>query len=476
MKNLNRKIATKSLLPTKVLQFGSGNFLRGFANYIIDELNDQGFNGGIAVVKNRPGSSMLDLQQQDGIFTLFTEGIKNGEIVQQSRLITCTNTLINPYDSYEAYLDLATEPELKLIVSNTTEAGIYFDPSDAHLENGPHNSFAAKLTALLYKRYVFFNGDLEKGLFILPCELIENNGKVLREIVLQYAALWHLADEFVDWLLNQSRFYNTLVDRIVSGYPKENEAKYATQLDYTDKLITICEPYLFWAIEGDAALAEHFPFHHFRDQIVLVDDLTPYRLRKVRILNGAHTIMAQIGRLQNLETVGNCMQNEFTHNFTLKAIQEEILPTISFPAHNLEQYTEEVLDRFKNPYLRHYLSDIAQNTIVKFKMRLLPAIVDYIRIKHTYPKHLIFTLAALIHINKKEWDSWLLAADPIESDMDSLTKNSSNRSTYDKVVFSFIAKYEFADRRLNKDNFSQPLSHTLEIIDKHGLENGYAKF
>ncbi len=475
MKNLNRTIAAKPLLPTKVLQFGSGNFLRGFVDYIIAELNDQGLDGGIAVVKNRPGLSMLDLQQQDGIFTLFTEGIKNREVIQHSRLITCTNTLVNPYDSYEAYLDLATEAELKLIVSNTTEAGIYFDPSDAHLTNGPHNSFAAKLTALLYKRYVFFNGAPEKGLFVLPCELIENNGKVLREIVLQYAALWHLADEFVDWLLNHTRFYNTLVDRIVSGYPKENDANYTAQLDYTDKLITICEPYLFWAIEGDASLADHFPFQHFGDQIVLVDDLTPYRLRKVRILNGAHTIMAQIGRLQNLKTVGDCMQNEFTYNFILKAIREEILPTMPLQETNLEQYTDEVLDRFKNPYLRHYLSDIAQNTIVKFKTRLLPAIVDYIGIKHTYPKHLMFALAALIHLNKKEWDSWLLA-NPIESHMDSLTKIASNHSIYDEVVLRFMAKYEFADHRLKKDNFSQPLSSALEIIDVYGLESGYSKF
>lgn len=471
MENLTGQIADAPLLPIKVIQFGSGNFLRGFADYIIDALNDHGYNAGVAVIKNRPGWSMLDLQKQEGVFTLFTEGVKNGEVVQHSRLITAITKVVNPYDDYADYLNLATEPELKLVVSNTTEAGIYFDPSDAHLKAVPHQSFAAKLTALLYSRFKTFNGDPEKGVFVLPCELIENNGLLLQEIVLQYVALWQLEDDFKIWLVQYSTFYNTLVDRIVSGYPNENEAKYTAQLDYTDKLITVCEPYLFWAIEGDASLADHFPFHHFRDDIVLVQDLTPYRIRKVRILNGAHTLMAQIGRLQNLDTVGQCMQDLFTHDFIGKAINEEILPTLSLPAAVSQQYTAEVLDRFKNPYLRHYLADIAQNTILKFKTRLLPVIVDYIEIYNTYPKHLLFALAALIQLSKQEWNSWP-SPDRVANDQNDFWKATK----YKAVVSSFIGHHDFSDHSLTNDNFSTPLAKALELTDMYGLEDGYRRF
>ncbi|MFD2743145.1 MULTISPECIES: tagaturonate reductase [Sphingobacterium] len=464
MQDLSRQVVNKAKLPIKVVQFGSGNFLRGFADYIIDALNDDGYQAGIAVVKNRPGLSMLDLQQQDGIFTLFTEGIKDGEVFSDQRVISAISTVVNPYDDYTEYLNLATEPALKLIVSNTTEAGIYFDPADSALDNTPHQCFAAKLTALLHKRYIWCNGATDKGLYILPCELIENNGTVLRDLVLQYATLWHLGEDFHSWVAQHSKFYNTLVDRIVSGYPKENEMQYRAKLDYSDKLITICEPYLFWGIEGDASLATHFPFRQFGDQIALVDDLSPYRIRKVRILNGAHTLMAQIGRLRDLETVGQCMEDSFTRHFITHAIEREILPTIALPKEALQQYTDEVIDRFKNPFLRHYLADIAQNTILKFKTRLLPTIIDYIEIHTAYPKHLLFALAALIHLSTQNENS---VAD---------SGSTNSEKNYEDIVSCFILEHDFSGRRLEQNNFLTPLAHALMLIGTVGLQDGYQRF
>ncbi len=464
MKTLNRSFTAAQPLPIKVIQFGDGNFLKGFADYIIDKLNEQGFNCGVAVVKNRPGGSIAHLQKQEGLFTLFTEGIKDGQAIREKRLITCINKVVNPYDDYTAFLDLAKE-ELKIIISNTTEAGIYFDEHDTALNAGPHQSFAAKLTALLHARYLHISGTAG-SLIILPCELIEDNGILLKLTVLQYCNFWQLDNDFVNWLNINVTFYNTLVDRIVSGFPKDNIAEYTRGLEYDDALITVSEPYLLWAIEGDETLRDHFPYHLVYN-VLNVDNLHLYRIRKVRILNGAHTLLAQIGPLAGVITVGQGMDNDFCTRFIKDAIYNEILPVIPLPLSACEIYTVQVLDRFSNPYLNHYLKDIAVNSVSKFRVRLLPVVKDYYGKYGTLPVHIIFSLAALIWHYKTPGQ-----AD--QADVLKIFSKAWSLEEYANVVSGILVTY-FNDDGLPLDEMQNLLARALQYIELYGVEEGFKK-
>lgn len=469
MIQLNRTLIDKPLLPVKVVQFGDGNFLRGFADYVIDLLNEKGFNGGVAVVKNRPGGSVSDLQNQEGLFTLFTEGIKNGNQVRTNRLVSSISSILNPYEDYSAYLALAEEAELKIILSNTTEAGIVFNDKDADYNNHPHYSFPAKLTALLYRRFMYFNGDAEKGCIILPCELIENNADVLKNIVLQYAALWQLGEGFVTWINNYNRFYNTLVDRIVSGYPKDNAEQYTSVLPYKDALITVCEPYLFWAIEGDEQLLKHFPVNSIDENILLVPQLAPYRLRKVRILNGLHTLLAQVARLLGKTTVRESMEDGFCESFLLSTLEEEILPTIPLPCEECKVYATEVLDRFRNPYLNHRLTDIALNSVSKFRARLLPVMDDYYRINGTLPAHLVYTFACLCYIYK------VLPGFDEEHVLNQFSIAVQMQDTEEAVAY-ILNNLALHTDNIPDDLFIHNVANALQCLEEHGVTEGFTEF
>lgn len=469
MTQLNRPLINKPSFPIKVVQFGDGNFLRGFADYVIDLLNEKGFNGGVAVVKNRPGGSVSDLQKQDGMFTLFTEGIKNGKSLRNNRVVSSISSIVNPYKDYNAYLALAEAPELKIILSNTTEAGIVFNDKDADYANHPHYSFPAKLTALLYRRFIHFDGDEEKGCVILPCELIENNADALKNIVLQYATLWQLGDDFVKWINTCNRFYNTLVDRIVSGYPKDNAEQYTSVLPYKDALITVCEPYLFWAIEGDEELLKHFPFHKIDENILLVPQLAPYRLRKVRILNGLHTVLAQVAHLLGKTTVRESMEDGFCESFLLTALREEILPTIPLPYEECNTYAAEVLDRFRNPFLNHRLTDIALNSVSKFRARLLPVISDYYNVKGTLPSHLVYTLACLFYIYK------VLPRFDEEQVLKEFNVAVQIPDT-EGLVRYIINNLALQPVNIPDEVLIHNVTHALECLEAHGVTSGFSEF
>ena len=255
MKILNRRNANiTEPLPIKVVQFGEGNFLRGFVDFVIDKLNKEAnFNAGVAVIQPLAVGLVELLNEQDGLYNLFMKGVKQGEEIQEQRTISCVQKGINPYKDYDEYLKLAEEESLEFIISNTTEAGIAYDESDT-LEGKPHNSFPAKLTVLLYKRFQHFKGDKAKGLTIIPCELINYNADTLKKIILQYAELWELESDFVNWINNSNSFHNTLVDRIVPGYPKDDIESYQSKLELEDKLIVSAEVFLLWVIEGGEGL------------------------------------------------------------------------------------------------------------------------------------------------------------------------------------------------------------------------------
>lgn len=383
-------------LPEKVLQFGEGNFLRGFVDWMIHKLNENNlFNGRIAVVQPIAQGLTQMLNDQDGLYNLLLRGIQNGKIVEEQDLISCISRGINPYSDYAAYLATAENPELRFIVSNTTEAGISYSAEDRY-DDAPPASFPGKLTVLMHKRFTAFNGAADKGFVIIPCELIDKNGENLKKIVLRLASEWNLGADFIAWVEQHNYFLNTMVDRIVTGYPRDEMAGLTEKLGYEDKLLNTAEIFHLWVIEGDKRFAEELPFHKVGLDVIWTDDMTPYRTRKVRILNGAHTMTVLGAYLYGVDTVKECMDNELIRSYMEKGIFEEIIPTLDLPESELKTYAASVTERFANPFIRHYLLSISLNSTSKFKTRVLPSILEYVNRKKELPKVLSFSLAALL--------------------------------------------------------------------------------
>jgi tagaturonate reductase len=386
--------------PEKVLQFGTGNFLRAFTDWIIDQMNKKAnFDGSVVVVQSTERGKVDQINEQNGLYTVYLQGIKEGKPVREHEVISCISRGLNLYSQYDEYLELARNPEIRFIVSNTTEAGIAFDEKD-RLEDRPHNSFPGKLTAFLYERYKAFSGDLSKGFIILPCELIDRNGVELKKIVLQYANLWALEEQFVEWVHLANAFCCSLVDRIVPGYPKDSVQEMTEELRYKDELIVVSEQYHLLVIEGPKWVEEEFPAEAAGLNVKFVDDITPYRTSKVRILNGAHTAMTPVAYLYGLDTVGEAVHHADTKEFIEGIIYEEIIPILDLPKDELVTFAKDVLDRFANPYIHHYLTSIALNSMSKFKTRNLPSLLDYYSQRKELPKRLVFSFSALIAFYK----------------------------------------------------------------------------
>jgi tagaturonate reductase len=397
MQKLNRSLVKKhAQYPEKVLQFGEGNFIRGFVDWQIHELNEHtDFNGSVVVVQPRASTKIARLNSQEGLFTLYLQGIKDGKPVNEHQVITSISRGIDLSNDYNEYKMLARKEELRFIVSNTTEAGIVFIPED-RFEDAPPNGFPGKLTAFLYERFQAFLGDTEYGCVIIPCELIENNGEKLREIVLQYAKHWDLGEKFIHWICSANTFCSSLVDRIVPGFPKDSYEEKVRELGFKDELMVVGEPYHLWVIEGPEWLKQELPIEGTGLNIHIVQDLTPYRTRKVRILNGAHTAMTPIAYLSGLNTVEEAVNHEEIGLFVRKLIEEEIIPTLEGEKSELMHYMNEVMNRFANPYIKHYLMSISLNSISKFQTRNLPSLLEFIETNQYLPKRMVFAWSCLL--------------------------------------------------------------------------------
>ena len=392
--------------PVKVLQFGEGNFLRTFVDFMVDMLNGEGlFDGSVAMVQPIAQGMADMINAQDGLYTVILRGIENKQEIVRKRLVTSIDSCINPYTNFDEYIQHAKNPHLRFIISNTTEAGIAYKEGDA-LGDTPQASFPGKVCAFLYQRYQYFNGDAAKGLVFIPCELIDNNGTALKEIVLKYAKEWQLGADFEDWINNANYFTNTLVDRIVTGYPRDEIANLQHELGYEDNLIVTAEIFHFFAIEApeDAlkVISEEMPFHKAGLNVVWTTDATPYKQRKVSILNGAHTASVLAAHLAGKKTVGEMMDDDIFVQYIQKGIFDEIIPTLDLARDDLESFANSVFDRFANPYIKHYLMSIALNSISKFKVRVLPSILEYHKRKGEIPPALAFSLASLIVFYKGE--------------------------------------------------------------------------
>lgn len=371
-------------MKEKFIQFGEGGFLRGFADWMLQIVNEKtDFDAGVAVVQPIKEGMCDTLTVQGCVYTHICRGAEGVNV----RKISVISRCVKPYDSFGEYLALADNPNFRFVISNTTEAGICFDSRDS-FDDRPAASFPGKLTQLLYRR--FKNGL--GGFVFLPCELIDKNGAALREAVLKYAAHWQLGQAFTDWITRENIFCNTLVDRINTGCPRGE----SFELGYTDNMINTSEYFHLWVIEGYDRLFDEIPFDECGLNVILTDRLEAYRTRKVRILNGAHTSFVPYALLEGFETVKECVDDEKMNAFIRRCVYNEIIPTLDLPADELKSYADDVLRRFSNPYIKHYLSSIALNSVSKFKVRVLPSITAYIARFGKMPSALIFSFAKLI--------------------------------------------------------------------------------
>lgn len=396
MEKLNRKTAKANTYTEKIIQFGEGNFLRAFVDWIVQKTNQTtDFNASVVVVQPRDKNAIDILNSQDGLYHLNLQGISNGKVVDSVELIDVVSRGLNPYREFDEFLKLAEQPEMRFVVSNTTEAGIVFD-NTCKFTDAPASSYPGKLTQLLYHRYQFFNGDSAKGFIILPCELIFHNGKELKKCILQYIDLWNLGNDFKNWFETACGVYNTLVDRIVPGYPKDNAEQLKQKIGFDDQLLVVGEIFHLWVIEAPASVANEFPADKAGLNVLFVPSEAPYHERKVTLLNGPHTVLSPVGYLSGLNIVRECVEDELVGKFVRKVMFTELLETLNLPKQELESFAADVLDRFVNPYVKHFVTSIMLNSFPKYKTRDLPGLKIYLQRNGKLPKGLVLGLAAII--------------------------------------------------------------------------------
>ena len=390
MERLKRK--EKCQLTEKFLQFGEGNFLRGFVDWMIDRLNKEAdFDGGVVVVQPLAQGLIPMINEQDGLYTLYLRGLQDGQKVEETRVVDCITRGINPFENTDEFFECASNPELRYIISNTTEAGIEYKPNQ-NPDDFAGLTFPGRLTLFMKRR---FDNKLP-GFLLLPCELIDKNGDELKACVLKYAKDFGYGDDFIKWVEEENYFTNTLVDRIVTGYPRDTASEMEKEYGYLDNIIDTAEIFHLWVIQGDKKYAEELPFDKIGLNVLWTDDVTPYKKRKVRILNGAHTMMVLAAHLAGLETVKEAMDDELVFNFMKTGVFDEIIPTLDLPKDELIQFANDVIERFQNPFIKHYLLSIALNSVSKYQVRVLPSVREYIKENNKEPKCLVFSLAALI--------------------------------------------------------------------------------
>ena len=378
----------------RVIQFGEGGFLRGFVDWMLQKVNESSdFDGSVVVVQPIEQGMCDLLSAQNCVYTHVIRGVEGVD----KTVVDVISRCVKPYDDFAAYLALAENPDFRFVVSNTTESGIVFSADDK-ITDAPPKSFPAKLTLLMKRRYELGLG----GFIFLPCELIDRNGDNLKKCILQYADLWNLGDGFKNWVCEENVFTNTLVDRINTGYPKGEDMN----LGYEDNMINTSEFFHLWVIETDFDIEKELPFSSANlNVIVTPDKLEMYRTRKVRILNGAHTSLVPYALLSGLDTVKSCIDDPTMNAHLRKCVFDEILPTLDLPKDELMSYAASVLERFGNPYIKHYLSAIALNSVSKFKVRVLPSILEYIKRFNKMPETLLFAFAKLIEFYKTDMTS-----------------------------------------------------------------------
>lgn len=460
----------KAPSPTRFMLFGGGNFIRAFAAWMIELLNEKTtFEGGMLIVKPTPGRDYTELREQDGLYHVVLNGQEKGHLVDEAQLISGISAILHVYDQWEAFLQTAQQRELKYIISNTTESGIAYEATDQPTDTPP-SSFPAKICLWLFARFQHFQGDSQAGAVFLPCELTANNGADLRWCILKYAEHWQLPEQFIRWVQTHCLFCNTLVDRIVTGYPIQDEAKYQEKVGFQDKLLTVGEPYHSWVIEAPAQLGTALPFQDIGLNVKWVNDLSKYREQKVKILNGAHTSMVPTGFLAGLTSVKETIDHPQLGTFIHQLLEEEVWPSLAFDRSELAEFTTKTMDRFRNPFLFHRLLDIALNSISKFRARLLPSLLDFYAQKGFCPPRISFALSALLIMYRGHWQNEpvpLRDAPEVLSFCQTLWKATAN---HEEVVIKFLQNEAFWGQDLNKiDGLAGLMTTYVQAILNDGL-------
>ncbi|WP_162286019.1 tagaturonate reductase [Pantoea stewartii] len=476
MTRLNRHDFPGAVYHDRVIQFGEGNFLRAFIDWQLDWLNEhQGTDAGVVVVRPRNRAVSDTLNQQDGLYTTLVRGLNaQGESVSESRLIRSVNREIQPYTQFDAFMALARQPDIRFVFSNTTEAGIAFSETD-RLTDSPAASFPGKLTQLLWARYQHVAGDESKGWLIVPCELVDHNGDMLRALVLRYAEHWQLPDAFTRWVMTSCAFYNTLVDRIVTGFPADSAALEA-QLGYQDHFLVAGEVYYQFVLQGPAALFDELRLTALAPNVRRVEDIAPYKAQKVAILNGAHTAMVPVAFLAGLESVGEAMEDTQIAGYIDDLLRKEIIPTLDLPADELNAFADAVLRRFRNPFIHHALLSIALNGMTKFRTRLLQPLLTAHQQTGQWPTNLTFALAALIAFYRGEQADkrWTLQDEPywLQRYAESWAAVSAQRLSPAALVQQVLGEASHWGQDLTQlPGLTETVSHHLQRILAHGIRD-----
>lgn len=475
---LNKEMTGKKERPVRVVQFGEGNFLRGFVDYMIDIANEQGkFDGDIVLIKPIEFGSLDMFHKQDCQYTVSLRGIVDGEAKILNRKITSVADAVDTYTEYDKYMSLAEIDTLRFVVSNTTEAGIVFDDTDK-FELNPPKTFPGKLTKFLYHRFETFKGAADKGLVMLPVELIDDNGIMLKKCVMQLIELWGLGGEFKKWVDEACIFTSTLVDRIITGYPRDNEKEEWEKLGYEDHIMVTGEPFALWVIESAKDISKELPLPDAGLPVIFTDNQKPYKQRKVRILNGAHTSFVLASYLAGNDYVKESMDDEDIRNFMMKTIFEEVIPTLTLPEEELKAFAEAVITRFNNPYVKHALLSISLNSVSKWRARCMPSFLGYVEKTGKLPAHLTFSLAALMafytgteirdkaligHRNGQEYNI-MDDGKVLEFFRDNSTKDTHT------FVSAFLGEEDFFGQDLNKiAGLTGAVSGYLDDIKENGM-------
>jgi tagaturonate reductase len=470
MKSLNRQNVQANTYPERIIQFGEGNFLRAFVDWIVFNMNQKArFNSSVVVVQPIEKGMVDVLNAQDGLYHVNLQGLDNGKEIDSLQLIDVISRGLNPYTQFDEYLKLAENPEIRFVISNTTEAGIAFDPS-CKLEDKPAKSYPGKLTQLLYHRFKTFNGAADKGFHIMPCELIFHNGVELKKCIEQYIELWQLGAEFKNWFETACGVYPTLVDRIVPGYPKDTIGQILDKIQIEDKLVVKGEIFHLWVIEAPASLAAEFPADKAGLNVLFVPSEKPYHERKVTLLNGPHTVLSPVGYLSGLDTVREIVEDEVTGKFVRKVMFEELLLTLDLPQAELEAFANAVLDRFRNPFVKHFVTSIMLNSFPKFKTRDLPGLKIYLERKGVLPEGIVLGLAGIITYYKggKRGDVEIVPND--DAAIVDLLKNLWATGSIQKVAEGVMGAEFIWGENLNKvPGLTSKVAQFLASIEEKGM-------
>lgn len=479
MEQLNKKIHSKPERKIKIMQFGEGNFLRAFVEWILQDLNDKGaISADVVVVQPMPLGRVKDIAAQDGLYTLRLEGIDKGERVKKSEIIDVIGDCVNPFTDYEKFLRYGESEDLQIIISNTTEAGIALDTTDTDFTVCP-KSFPGKLLALLKRRYDKFGGAADKGLAIVPCELIDNNGDELYRVLTELAKVNNMDEKFIEWMQTANHFTSTLVDRIVPGYPKAEIPAIREETGYIDNNVVKGEIFHLWVLKKEPFVQKVLPADSTGLNVIFADDIKPYKQRKVKILNGSHTALVPVAYLCGIDTVGESMADPTIGKYVRDFIFDEVNPTIDLPQDQMTAFANSVIERYQNPFIRHELMSIALNSTTKFKTRLLPTLLDYVRIFGKLPEHLIFSFAAIIEFHKgkrgdqdialKDDPSYLAFWHRLWAEFD---------GDYLAMAKKVLAWEEAWDMDMNTihPEIAEKVASRLEDIDKNGMRDAVERF